>query len=260
LAGCATSAPPAAMTPIDAREVSADPGIAVRPPTALAVVTWSGIAALPWPEPQSRNRGYGNAAKADAATVYADGGTEIYCRIALTGEDIDAKKVDDLKLQWEHAFPASLIARGLRYADRDCREPLSNAQETCPYAIADLQNLWPSIGRINGSRGNLPYGELEGEGTTNETFAEFCPDYERGKVGGLVYVEPTQPSQGDLARSLIYMHMVYDIELDSVIDDPDRLLVWHRRDPPDAEEKSRERAIRTLQGSWNPLILPAPGE
>lgn len=259
LAGCATPAPPAVMSPIGAPEAAAEPSVMATPPP-LPGATWSSIAALAWPAPQSLNRGYGGPAKQDAASVYADGGTEVYCRIALTGEDIEAREVDGLKLQWEHAFPASLIASGLGYADRDCREPLPGAQPACAFAIADLHNLWPSIGRINGSRGNHPYGELEGEGTTNEGFAEFCPDYERGKVDNRTYIEPTRASQGDLARSLIYMHMVYHIDVAPVIDDPDRLLIWHRRDPPDAGEKRRERAIRGLQETWNPLILPAPDE
>lgn len=85
-----------------------------------------------------------------------------------------------------------------------------------------------------------------------------CPDFERTnrKVGIEDFVDPTPDARGEIAWLLIYMGQVYDLPLDGAINEKSLLLAWHEQDPPDDQEQAREREIRRLQGTWNPLVLP----
>ena len=132
--------------------------------------------------------------------------------------------------------------------DRTCEAP------RVQHAMADLQNLWPALGRVNSSRSRLRFGEIDGEG--ERRFAEFCPDFERSS-GKQALVEPRDDVKGDIARSIVYMHFVYGLPLENAVSDKDLLLSWMHADPPDAEELRRNALIDQLQGTPNPLLLEA---
>lgn len=128
-------------------------------------------------------------------------------------------------------------------------------QRACEFAVADLRNLWPAFERLNQSRGTAPYGELEGEGTEDERWRSFCPDFERQRAPSPAVVEPTASARGDLARAIIYMHFVYGLPLEPVVTDPNILLAWNDADPPDREEIAREDIIEAVQENGrNPLV------
>ncbi|MEX2629501.1 MAG: endonuclease [Tistlia sp.] len=225
-------------------------------------LTWPALAELPWPAPQTAFTGYGSRVRDELWALYVDGGVELYCRIEFTADEAAARRIDSGILTWEHVYPADRIAEALGFEDRGCKTPEADAvarEDTCLAAISDMHNLWPASGRINSSRSNHPYGLLEGEGTNNPTFAEFCPDFERTYGTRQAFIEPTDTARGDIARSLIYMHFVYDLPLEPVIDEPDRLLEWAESDPVDRDELDREVLIRERQGTGSPLIvLPTP--
>jgi endonuclease I len=223
-----------------------------------SVVTWTAIRAMDWPEHQTTFSGYNKATRDTLWSLYDTGGVELYCRTRFSGSQAATGKIRGEKLSIEHAVPADRIAQGLGYADRDCKEKLPGraAKPSCTFAISDMHNLWPAYGRVNSSRNKHRLSQLPGEGTTSPGLRGICRDFERA-TDQETLIEPTARAQGDLARSLIYMSMVYDLPLDTAVDDPDLLLRWHTSDPPDAEERRREREIRTLQGTWNPLVLPA---
>jgi len=149
-----------------------------------------------------------------------------------------------------------LIAEKFGLAGRHCVDS-SGANDTerqlCVAAVADAHNLWPAFEQLNNSRGDDPYGELEGEGTTDDRWSSFCDDFERQYEPDPV-VEPTRAARGDIARSLLYMHFVYGLPLEPVVTDVDLLLRWHNEDPPDEMERERENRIEVMRGSRNPLV------
>lgn len=245
LLGCATPPSPTPRPP-------------VSPPSPA--LTWASLARLHWPARQHQFAGYGRPVR-DALwqRVYSDGGIELYCRAPFDGTDARARRLNGEQLQLEHVFPADLIAEQFGYDDRNCERPLRAQPDLagCRAATGDMENLLAAYGRINASRGNHPYGELtEIEGTNNLNYAELCPDFERASVDGRIFIEPDDEAQGDIARSLIYMHFVYGLDLSVVIDEPNRLLEWAIADPVTETERRRERHVRQAQpGSWNPLVL-----
>ena len=81
--------------------------------------------------------------------LYPVGGQGIYCGTMFgPGE----------RLTVEHAYPAQWMAEAHGCKNRNnCPNPEYN------FAEADLHNLWPALGNINSSRGQLKLAEIPGE-------------------------------------------------------------------------------------------------
>lgn len=181
--------------------------------------------------------------------LYPFGGVTIYCshvfrtetehqatggdRRSLTGEEINV----------EHAYSADWIAEA-----NGCPNRNQCDVEAYKFAEGDLHNLWPAVGRINSSRSDLPFAVIPGE--NERRFMDICGDYERTSGDGAT-VEPQDSAKGNLARSIMYMMVSYDLPAEV----PVALLVqWHFADLPDDEERWRNNLIETLQGTRNPFI------
>ena len=199
---------------------------------------------------QSTIRGY-NTARDDFfwPRLYAFGGVTLYCSHTFPSEEVHqtvgGRRLSNgaEMLSVEHAYPADWIAEANSCPDRNnCNV------DAFQFAEADLHNLWPALQRINSSRGDRPLGDLPGEG--NRRFTDICPDYERSSGAGAI-VEPQDSAKGQMARSILYMAVSYDLPIRGSLDD---LIDWHDADPPDDEERWRNNLIEDLQGNRNPFI------
>ncbi|RYY87322.1 MAG: hypothetical protein EOO15_12265 [Chitinophagaceae bacterium] len=219
--------------------------------------TWQLIDGMSWPKPQARFNNF-DSAKARFWSVYENGGTELYCRVKFNTAAARSPNQQDKPLNIEHAYPADRIALFFGHPDRDCGASASSfVDKKCARAVADMHNLWPAYQSINSSRKDLRFADLPGE--TNRTQLKVnCADFERTYKRSIEdFVDPTPDARGDIARSLIYMSKVYGMPLDGATSDASLLIEWHLADPPDNAEQDREREIRRLQGTWNPLIIPS---
>lgn len=176
------------------------------------------------------------------------------------------------RIEWEHAVPASVFGRTFRewregddrcvdgrgrpYHGRRCarRVPEFSRIE------ADLHNLFPVVGEVNGLRSDLPMGVLDpperaaAHDERRDTF-RFGACRTAIESGAL---SPRDEIRGDLARAYKYMAAAYPER--APIDDAHRSLFdrWDHDDPPDAWEKERNRLIAERQGNPNPFIGDAP--
>lgn len=209
---------------------------------------WDQIAELPWPQDGQRTYAtYEDARRIFWKKLYPDGGTELYCGISFDADRVSA--VPGEKLSVEHVFPADAIAETEPgCTNRTCQ--VGRVQR----AMADLQNLWPALQKVNSSRGRVRFGMLPQ--TVKPRFPEFCPSFRRG-IGTQAVVEPRDEVKGDVARSLVYMHFVYGLPLEDAVSDRDLLLDWMAMDPPDNDEVRRNALIDRLQGTANPLLESA---
>lgn len=140
----------------------------------------------------------------------------------------------------------------------------------------DLFHLYPTDGKVNGDRGNLPFGECSGS---------FLTHY-RGKVGvsqlsaysGNVY-EPDDIYKGDFARSYFGMIVRYgksfafnqSAEGNVMFSNTgasiteanhygltdysvEMLMRWHGMDAVSEKETNRNNAVQQTQGNRNPFI------
>lgn len=142
----------------------------------------------------------------------------------------------------------------------------------------DAFHVVPTDGKINGVRGNYPFGEV---GTTNYTYQVNHQDttgiYGINKRGsssfsgysGIVF-EPMDCYKGDFARSVFYFATCYEgdatnSEGNSVFSKnlnnlylteyaKNLFLKWHHKDPVSYKEKARNEAIYAEQNNRNPFI------
>jgi len=112
---------------------------------------------------------------------------------------------------------------------------------------ADLHNLAPSVGELNGDRLNYPYGIVEGE------LREYgsC-DFEVG--GDPKVTEPMESIRGDVARAWLYMSETYNIRLSQ--EERAMFEAWDEADPVSSWERTRDQRIEVIQGNSNPWVKP----
>jgi deoxyribonuclease-1 len=167
-------------------------------------------------------------------------------------------------LEWEHVMPANIIAgkracwtkdgfggkcmtaSGNIIKNRSCCEK-AGVDVEARHAINDLHNLVPSVGTLNASRSNHPYGLIEGE---DRRFGE-C-DFETG--GSPKRAEPAKGLRGNVARIWLYMNETWEVGLDAKT--IQLMEQWSADDPPSAWEKERDRRIEKVQGNRNPFVRP----
>ncbi len=167
--------------------------------------------------------------------LYADGGETLYC-----GRRFGKRK--GRRINVEHVFPMSWVGWALKCGRRqECREssPRFNLIE------ADLHNLWPARVDVNKARGSFPFAIIDGEA---RPFAkcDFEID-ERKRI-----VEPRPEARGEIARTMLYMHDEYGLEIRARLGA--LLKKWNRDDPPSPEERRRNDLIESIQGNRNRFI------
>lgn len=225
-------------------------------------------------EPPSRPFDSFDAAKRAARDgVYSGHQVDFYCGCAWTpnktrsGGKIDPaecgykprkNKARGKVLEWEHVVPAAFFGQarscwkkgharcvrsdGTKFKGRACCEKVD---KTFARIEADLHNLTPAVGELNGDRSNTPYGPV----ATPLRQYGAC-DFE---IGGTPKVtQPPISVRGDAARIWLYMADTYGIELTA--EQRKMFESWSQADAVDVWERLRNRRIYAIQGNVNPHI------
>jgi len=205
-------------------------------------------------------------AKKLAVQVYKDQSTTFYC-----GCDYDRKKQvgaqacgyeprknpkRGARIEWEHVVPAHAFghtracwrealcsnSKGEAYKGRRCCgkiDPVFKAM------AADLHNLVPAVGELNGDRSNFTFSMIGGEAREYGQ-CDFEVDFK------LKRAEPRPAVRGDIARTYFYMNQTYGLKISR----KQRKLfeIWSRQDPVDEWERTRNLRIENIQGNSNPFV------
>ncbi|MCP4137961.1 MAG: endonuclease I [bacterium] len=204
-------------------------------------------------------------------TIYSKRRITFYCGCSYTKE----KKVDwdscgyipkrenrrARRIEWEHVVPAHAFGqsfpewrkghpdcvtrRGKRYKGRHCAQKVNRQFK---YMQADMYNLYPAIGEVNGARSNYSMAMIPGE---ERRFGDCDIEIKNKKV------EPPPSIRGDIARTYQYMNAVYPGR--GIISKKNRKLfkAWDRADPVDTWECERTRIIAGMQGNRNEIVVRA---
>lgn len=205
-------------------------------------------------------------------TVYRDHKVTLYCGCIFKSSGRSGGKIGSnvcgyqprknatrgARLEWEHIMPASLFGRPLqcwKVGHPNCvnskgkpfkgRKCCGKVNERFEKMEADLHNLVPSVGELNGDRSNLPFGIVAGEKRSYGA----C-DFEIDKTARIV--EPAKKIRGDVARVWLYMNKIYGVSLSS--NTKAMMNSWSNDDPPDAWEIERDKRIEAIQGNRNPFV------
>lgn len=199
--------------------------------------------------------------------IYADNPYTFYCGCPFNDEGIettscgfkpyrDAKRAK--RIEWEHIVPAADFGRSFaawRDGDRRCVDksgkpfrgrkcanlvsPVFNKME------ADLYNLVPAIGEVNGMRKDYPMGLLPG---LPNTFGQCKTKIANGVI------EPREEVRGFIARTYKYMNDSYRSH--GIISRKNEKLfdAWDKQYAPDKQERERARRIAKIQGNKNIFV------
>ncbi len=136
----------------------------------------------------------------------------------------------------------------------------------------DLFHLVPTDGKVNGERGNYPFGEVGTASWTSTNGSKLGTCNYPGYTGTVF--EPIDAYKGDFARGYFYMATRYADVIagwenyepngDAVLDGTsypayeewflNMLMEWHHADPVDQKEIDRNEAIYNIQHNRNPYI------
>ena len=131
---------------------------------------------------------------------------------------------------------------------------------------SDAFHVYPTDGKVNGQRGNHPFGEVGSPTWTSKNGSKLgrCsyPGY-----SGTVF-EPIDEYKGDFARTYFYMSTCYkNVSFDQNSEGAavfsgsqlkswavNMFLEWHRADPVSQKEIDRNNAVEDWQHNRNPFI------
>lgn len=118
----------------------------------------------------------------------------------------------------------------------------------------DLNAMRPADPTANSSRGNHKYGEVASGYTTFKTSSKngtvVCGYYKSD------IFEPLDSVKGDCARVVLFDYVKASSmsSVTKVFTDTSTLLSWHKADPVDTFEMSRNDSVQSIQGNRNPFI------
>lgn len=146
------------------------------------------------------------------------------------------------RIEWEHVVPAWVFGHQLQCWQNGGRLNCRNTSAKFRQMEADMHNLVPAIGEINGDRSNFAYGMIEGESRPyGKPNAEI--DFNAKAF------EPDDKRFGDIARTYFYMRDRYGFKISRA--EENLMIAWNNLDPVDDWEKKRNERIAKIQGNSN---------
>jgi len=149
------------------------------------------------------------------------------------------------RTEWEHIVPAWTFGHQRQCWQNGGREHCVSDDPVFQAMEADLFNLYPAVGEVNGDRSNFNYGMASG----------VAPQYGQCKTRvdfEQRAAEPRDEVKGLVARTTFYMFDRYKLNMSS---QQQRLLMaWDKQFPVTAWETERNRRIAAIMGHPNPFV------
>ncbi|MGL4860437.1 MAG: deoxyribonuclease I [Enterobacteriaceae bacterium] len=151
------------------------------------------------------------------------------------------------RIEWEHVMPAWQFGHQMQCWQQGGRK---NCVKDPRYRTieADLHNLQPAIGEVNGDRANFMFSQWHG-GEAQYGRCSMKIDF-RNKLA-----EPPERARGPIARTYFYMRDTYQIRLSG--QQTQLFNAWNRLYPVNKWECLRDDKIAAVQGNHNPYVQTA---
>jgi len=200
--------------------------------------------------------------------LYKDNPVTLYCGCSFKGKKPDLSSCGYIpkknnkranRIEWEHVVPAHAFGQsfsewrsghskcvtksGKKFKGRKCAGKVNKEYRRMQ---ADMYNLFPAIGEVNGRRSNYSMAIIKGE---KREFGKCDVEIKNKKV------EPKESIRGEIARTYMYMDSVYPGR--GIISKKNRKLfdAWNQSDPVDQWECERARRIEKIQGNRNEVVM-----
>ena len=149
------------------------------------------------------------------------------------------------RTEWEHIVPAWTFGHQRQCWQNGGREHCVSDDPVFQAMEADLFNLYPAVGEVNGDRSNFNYGMASG----------VAPQYGQCKTRvdfEQRAAEPRDEVKGLVARTTFYMFDRYKLNMSS---QQQRLLMaWDKQFPVTPWETERNKRIAAIMGHPNPFV------
>jgi deoxyribonuclease-1 len=195
--------------------------------------------------------------------IYLDQATsaqgDLYCGckwnwVGKSGGRIDAKscglqarkqETRAQRTEWEHIVPAWTFGHQRQCWQNGGREHCVSDDPVFQAMEADLFNLYPAVGEVNGDRSNFNYGMASG----------VAPQYGQCKTKvdfDQHAAEPRDEVKGLVARTTFYMFDRYNLSMSR--QQQQLLMAWDKQFPVTLWEKERNKRIAAIMGHPNPFV------
>lgn len=149
------------------------------------------------------------------------------------------------RIEWEHMVPASTFGRQRQCWQKGGRENCNAVDPVFNLIEADLHNLAPVVGEVNGDRSNFNVGMTSGI-VPQYGQCPFKIDFKNRTA------EPPDWAKGLMARVHFYMADRYQLRLSA---QQERILMaWDKQYPVSTWERERDQRIAKIMGSSNPFV------
>lgn len=148
------------------------------------------------------------------------------------------------RIEWEHIMPAHNFGKHLP-CWQDGGRKACKKDKTFKTMEADMHNLVPAIGEVNGDRSNYRFGANKPQvGQYGQ--CKMQVDFK----GKRAYVK--DDIRGDIARTYFYMSDRYNVRLSK--QERKMMEAWDKQDPVSQWEIIKNQRVLKLQGNENPYI------
>jgi len=149
------------------------------------------------------------------------------------------------RTEWEHIVPAWTFGHQRQCWQSGGREHCVDDDPVFRAMEADLFNLYPSVGEVNGDRSNFNYGMASG----------VAPQYGQCKTKvdfDQRAAEPRDEVKGLVARTTFYMFDRYQLSMSR--QQQQLLMAWDKQFPVTPWEAERNKRIAAIMGHENPFV------
>jgi len=149
------------------------------------------------------------------------------------------------RTEWEHIVPAWTFGHQRQCWQNGGREHCVSDDPVFQAMEADLFNLYPAVGEVNGDRSNFNYGMASG----------IAPQYGQCKTRvdfEQRAAEPRDEVKGLVARTTFYMFDRYKLSMSR--QQQQLLMAWDKQFPVTPWEIERNKRIAAIMGHPNPFV------
>ncbi|QIF98281.1 endonuclease [Proteus terrae] len=166
--------------------------------------------------------------------------------LASCGYKVRAQQTRAERIEWEHIVPAWVFGHQRQCWQNGGRTNCVKNDPVFGKIEADLHNLAPSIGEVNGDRSNFSFGQLPAQASYQYGQCRSRVDFASRTF------EPRNEVKGLVARVYFYLHDRYNLSMSR--QQQQLLMAWDNAYPPTAWEKERDNRIARIVGYHNPFV------
>lgn len=150
------------------------------------------------------------------------------------------------RIEWEHIVPAWVFGHQRQCWQKGGRKNCVKTDPVFRAIEADLYNIAPSIGEVNGDRSNFNYGQL-----ASSVLSPYGQSQSRVDFKNRIF-EPRNEVKGQVARVMFYMYDRYNLTMSK--QQQQLLMAWDRQFPVNRWEKLQNERIGRITGHYNPFV------